>query len=284
MSRWIKYCPLVFLIVCGSVQAAEDPAVALGHKLFDAGNYSAAVTEYKRFLCFHPDAPNVHEIYRSIGAAYRSLQQWEKAINAFKQGVESTEADSIRDDLKMEIALSLTAQRSYASAELQLSRLKLFSETPAIVQKARFFLAVIYLQTFEWEKARISFREYYVETPAEYLLHVDSLLSPGRVPEPKSVTTAVAISSILPGSGQWYAGNEGDAVNALSINALFGYLVIDAVVEQRWMDAAIAFTPIFYRYYEGNRRNAEQQVLASNATVNAEYANEVLQIVYSGQK
>jgi tetratricopeptide (TPR) repeat protein len=281
--RWIKRCSLILALCAGGLTAEEDASLSLGKRLYDAGNYSAAITEFKRFLLFNPSDPRSVDIYRNIGYAYRALKQWEQAAAALKTASEAADEDSIREEVKMDIAVTMIAQQNYTSAELQLSRMKAFSSHPHLVRKADFLLAVVYLKQYQWENARNAFKEYAIVDPAAYLLNVDSLLSPEHLPESRSVGTAVFISSIVPGGGQWYAGNEWDAVNALAINSLFGYLVIDAVIGQRWQDAVIAFAPIFYRYYEGNRINAEKQVLESNRKVNAAYADAVLQIVYSGQ-
>ena len=42
---------------------AEDLPLSLAEHLFAQSNYDAAITEYKRFLFFHPDDTRVGEVY-----------------------------------------------------------------------------------------------------------------------------------------------------------------------------------------------------------------------------
>ena len=51
---------------------AEERPLSVGKHLFAQGNYDAAITEYKRFLYFHPSDEGIGEVYYNIGLAYRA--------------------------------------------------------------------------------------------------------------------------------------------------------------------------------------------------------------------
>ena len=52
--RHVTVLAVVFLLFTVDAGSASDPALDLGEQLFALGNYDAAITEYKRFLFFHP--------------------------------------------------------------------------------------------------------------------------------------------------------------------------------------------------------------------------------------
>ena len=45
-------------IFCGFTAIGEESPLSLGSHFFRLGNYDAAITEYKRYLFFHPDDPS----------------------------------------------------------------------------------------------------------------------------------------------------------------------------------------------------------------------------------
>jgi hypothetical protein len=86
---------------------------------------------------------------------------------------------------------------------------------------------------------------------------------------------------MLPGLGQIYAGNYSDGLNAFTLNMGTGYLVINSLFEERYLDVLIVYLPLFYRYYDGNRYNAEKEVLDYNTEQNVALENRVMRIFES---
>jgi len=67
-----------------------------------------------------------------------------------------------------------------------------------------------------------------------------------------SPTTAVLLSSIVPGSGQMLSGSPGRGLNALVLNAGLGAGVAALARDGRMVEAALLFSLGFLRYYHGN--------------------------------
>ena len=81
---------LIILLFCNdSAIAEENPLtpLTLGDHFAKIGNYEASITEYKRFLFFHPDSIQTATVYNKIGHAYREQGFWQEAILAMRNAV-----------------------------------------------------------------------------------------------------------------------------------------------------------------------------------------------------
>lgn len=92
----------------------------------------------------------------------------------------------------------------------------------------------------------------------------------------KSESIAKISSTILPGSGQIYAGKYKWGIGALALNALGGYLTLKAVVEERPISAGFIFSLLWYRYYTGNIEAAQLAVKEFNQNSEKTFRNKTV--------
>ena len=105
-----------------------------------------------------------------------------------------------------------------------------------------------------------------------------------RVEDEKySVTFAKVISYILPGSGQFYTGHWLSGIMSLGWNALFGYLSLNAFLEDRAFDGIMLTGLLWMRFYRGNIQNAEEFAVEENLKISNK-ALSFLQKQYQGIK
>jgi len=72
----------------------------------------------------------------------------------------------------------------------------------------------------------------------------------------RSPGLARAMSLLLPGSGQAYAGRPWNGLLSLAFNAAAGYLTVDAFRDDRHLDGALLLTLVWSRFYLGGLHNA----------------------------
>jgi len=113
---------------------------------------------------------------------------------------------------------------------------------------------------------------------ATELERLNTLLARVSRPHGKSRRLARWLSTLVPGSGQIYAGNFGDGLNALCVNLLFGLPLSGSLRDSRYFEVT-AELPQFLRYYEGNRDNAGKQVDRYNDRLNRRYAEKVIELL-----
>ena len=256
---------------------AKDTALDYANYFCEIGNYENAITEYKRFIYFNPTDENISEIYYKIGLAYRNKGDWKNALDAFRKSSATTLTDSISDERRIIIATTQIAKGNYSAAEFELLKLSLFSKYPEVKRKAYFFLGVCYIYSFKWNEAEKSFTQYFSDSIPNRFSKIDSLLAQAKNFKYKSPKLAKLLSTFLPGSGQIYAGNWLNGINALIVNGLTSYLLFDALFDQRYEDLLITNITLFERYYRGNRYNAENIAELYNKKASQKYAKKTLE-------
>ena len=235
-----------FLFFCGFAAVAEELPLSLGKHLFEQGNYDAAITEYKRFLFFHPDDPRVGEVYYNIGLAYKAQGLWTDAVTALRTATHLSIDNETKSEYQLALAVTLIATKNYDLAQLELIKVKLRNPSARVHQRTLFLQAVAYIYQFRWEEARSVLSDYTTDERLEALF--DSAVNMPR----KSVKVAKGLSTILPGAGHIYTGDWRDGLNTLVLNGALGFLIIDAVLDGHYSDAALWGGFIFLRYYRGN--------------------------------
>ena len=266
-----SYLILILLFFGGFTAVAEESPLSLGRHLAAQGNYDAAITEYKRFLFFHPDDARVGEVYYNIGLAYRAQGLWSEAITALQTAMHLAANSEGKSEYQLELAVTLIAAQDYDLARLESIKVMMRSPSTELYRRALFLQGVACIYQFKWEEAREALQTYTTDEGLRTLF--DDALNMPR----KSVRVAQVLSQILPGMGQIYVGNWRDGLNALVLNGALGFLTVDAVLDSHYMDAALWGTFIFWRYYQGNTFRAEQVVEQFNLRASRQMADSLLQ-------
>ena len=129
-----------------------DPAVELGNSFFNLENYSQAITEYRRFLFFNPDAPESAEISYKIGLAYRSDQLWIQAIQSMNSASQRTKNLEFRSKIQIDLAVTYLANNQPDLALLKLVNI-LSQPIPNQLYKHAFFLKGI-AEIYLWQQMK----------------------------------------------------------------------------------------------------------------------------------
>ncbi|MFQ5905995.1 MAG: tol-pal system YbgF family protein [bacterium] len=262
---------------------AQHLSIDFAEHLFESGKYESAITEYYRFIFFNPDSARVSYAYYKIGLAYRNESQWDKSVSALEMSIRTAPNDSIRNEREISLALVTTARGEFHLAEFQLVRIELYTPFPATRRKAAFFRGINCLYQFKWEEARRAFQVCFQESlGVSEFLHladsIDSLTLLAQHSADKNPRLAKWLSTFLPGSGQFYAEDWPNGLNALAINSANGYLLINDIVQHHWRDALMTYLLLFERYYLGNRHHAARSAENYNRRVNEEFAERILEL------
>ena len=270
LNNFIFFLITTVLIFCSFTTSAEELPLSLGSHLAEAGNYDAAITEYKRFLFFHPDDPRVGEVYYNIGLAYRAESLWTEAIAALRTATHYAVDRTSKSEYQLALAVTLIATKNYDLAELELIKVMLRNPSARLHRRTLFLQAVLSIYQFRWEEARSVGREYTADEQLDTLF--DAAVN---VPQ-KSASVASVLSRILPGLGHIYVGDWRGGLNALLLNGALGFLTIDAVLDGHYTDAALWGGLVLLRYYQGNTFRARTAVEQFNAQKSRQAAEALL--------
>ncbi|MBN1350540.1 tetratricopeptide repeat protein [candidate division KSB1 bacterium] len=276
MARNLMAIKIFTFILCMANAGAQDAALTLANKYLAGGNYDAAITEFKRFLCFNIEHEAVSDIYYEIGLAYRNQKKWASAIEALRQSMVYAENDSVKQERRISIAIIQLGTANYSAAEFELLRIAHFSDYPGMKSNALYFLGVCYCYLASWQQAQQAFDEYFKQNPSAAQHAIDSLFASTRDLNYKSPVLARWLSTFLPGSGQIYAGDWRNGFNAMILNSITGYYLIQSLIEQRIKDALIGHLTLFERYYRGNRHNAAHAATLHNQKIDEKLSRNIL--------
>ncbi len=264
------YLPILLILFINTTSIAENDLLALGDHLFQLKNYDAAITEYKRFIFFHPDDTHVAATYYQIGLAYRTQGLWQEAIVAMRNAILNATTEDDKSEFQINLAVTLIASKNYDLAQLELIRVMLRDPNVELDRRVMFLRSVAYVYQFRWEEARELLQDYTTDGK------LDILFDKAENLPHKSPRVAKVLSTILPGAGQIYTGNWRSGLNALLLNGVFGYVAVDAVLDKHYADATLWTFLIFLRYYQGNFFRAETAVKTYNNEISQRAANDIL--------
>ena len=271
LNRSISFlCLALFLLFYSFTATAEELPLSIGKHLFAQGNYDAAITEYKRFLYFHPDDARIGEAHHNIGLAYRAQGLWTEAITSLRTASHYAADDESKSEYQLELAVTLIAAQDYDLAQLELIKVTMRTPSVLLYRRALFLRGVAYIYQFRWDAAREVLKNWSTDERLN-LLFDKAVNSPQ-----KSVSVARLLSTIFPGAGQVYAGNWQSGLNALLLNGALGFLTIDAAFDRHYSDAVLWGVLAFWRYYRGNTFRAEQTAEQFNTQQTQQAAEAIL--------
>jgi tetratricopeptide (TPR) repeat protein len=230
--------------------------VSFSDESFEAGNFELAANEYNRALFF--GCPEQDQICLKIASCYSKQQKYEQSIQFYDRAYFSSTSDSIRTEAILGKAFALIIIKNYLLALSELINVDSAKNTYHDV-KLHFLKGITYFGLHEDELSEKSFNK----CLAMLSLEKDSLLDLEFKAIKKSEKrfnphTAWMLSMILPGTGQFYAG---EVIEGFNSSLLLGGLFFSAVLiakEYSFFIALVTILPWFQRYYMGGANKAER--------------------------
>ena len=257
------YCLLISITVFATSIPAETANLQYRYaaQLFESGDYQAARLAYKRLQFYDPDTE-----FRDI-ADYRIAQTYYYQNDATRAEGLFRKFPTVHPNspLRFQSQLML-GQLHFDAGEYSLARSSLFellhaSEEPEVIAAAHYLRSWCYIHTTDWNRAISELRQIDASQtgpfPGEKAHELaDTLLKETPLPS-KSPQLAGWLSTVVPGSGQFYAGKVKEGILAAALNGTFVYLVVDAIRDRRYVDSAGLFF-VGWQFYWGNRTDARQ--------------------------
>jgi tetratricopeptide (TPR) repeat protein len=267
----LSYLLIPLLALCQS-QTAEKQLLYAEH-LYDEKAYSSAILEYKRFLFYHPGADMSGFVRYRIAQSYYYEGNRELAQELFKEFLEVFPASPLFLQAQFMLGKIHFDLGEYSAARSVFFQTINAGGDSQVAAQALYLRGWSYLHERDWLKAIAEFRkvQQFQAGPSLKLLSdelADTTLK--KTPPPlKSPGLAQWMSTFLPGAGQIYAGKTRNGLIATAINAAFFYLLVDAIREERYIDAVGVYLA-GARFYWGNRSNARKWAMEHNQELEAE--------------
>ena len=276
----IKNILNIILIFCcvSNILFAQDELsrqMDFANNLFEEGLYFDAVTEFKRLQFFDENKNYEFDSNYKIGLGYKRGAKFNEAINYFSKAVLSSKNEEEKFETEIQIVRTNILRKTTDRALQLLNDLE---KEASYFQKKEinYWRGWSYMFADKWDSAAVYFN--YIDYEHEL-----KNLAKGVENDKYSVTFAKVISYILPGSGQFYTGNYLSGLMSFSWSVLWGYLTIDAIIDERVFDAFAVGDLLFLRFYRGNIQNSEKFAVEKNIEISNK-ALRYLQNNYKGIK
>lgn len=288
ISKLILFFGLIFSFAplpCFSVQSQNNfhDLLSVADRYYNSEDYDASITEYWRLLFFYPQHPYIFYAYYKAGMAHARLNEWDEATKLLRYGLQHTSDTRLRNRVRYQLAITLLAQQKMDLARLELFKLANSKPTTIVTKGATFLLGLVLTVGGDWQAASDFFSRVRINSPQEgefneTIRNIKLLLEKAnRKRQKKSPSLAKWLSTFLPGSGQVYAGEPLNGLNALALNSMNTYFLWKAGRRKSFRDTLLIFSLLWYRYYQGNRLHAEEAALNANQA----YTEQLLGRVYA---
>jgi tetratricopeptide (TPR) repeat protein len=255
-----------------------------GDRFFQAGEFYRAVTMYELAIACEPSLAEAAKIRFAIGRTYQLARRSDDAILAFST-VKTVYSD--QPELASEAAFRM-AETFYQDDKVRLSLNSLDSliaqyPDSDFASQALYLKALLYAEKGDYNTSSRLFRELTEKYPESPLTaragELAKTVEQGHDLQGKSPGLA-SLLSIIPGLGQVYCEQYGDATMAFIVNAIFGVLIWDSVrkaenIPHYGYGSTVVFAFIGSSFYFGNIYGAGAGAMRYNRNVRENFMGRV---------
>ncbi|MBN1754612.1 tetratricopeptide repeat protein [bacterium] len=246
---------------------------AFGDELFENGLYYDAVTEYKRFLFYHPETPLENYLHYKMALAQLRQGEFSGGIQNLEYLIYLSDDQEVSYNASLILVLTHIRLGHFFLAEYEIIDKISTYNVPSKLVELFYWYGWLFLLQGRWDEAREAFMEIIEMGDTEsqyyyghaYALVKEMKLQPENI-EHRSEGLAKWLSAVVPGSGQIYAGKWKEGINSLLLNTAFGYLTGRTLVNEKFFQSAVIFYLLWSRYYFGSSYNAEKIAIEYNQT------------------
>jgi tetratricopeptide (TPR) repeat protein len=258
---------LIPLLTIGQPQQVAEQQLRFAEHLFDDGAYEASIREYKRFLFYHSGTELTDFARYRIAQSHYYQGSLLEARYLFENFTEVYPDSPLFLHAQLMLGKTHFDDGDYSTARSLFFRVRSAADDERLSAQAQYLRGWCYAHDRDWFKAIAEFRKVRDIAPTSPLSGVSTQLADmtlAQTPLPrKSPQLAQWMSTFIPGSGQIYAGKPRNGVISTTINAAFIYLLVDSLLDERYVDAAGIYL-VGSRFYWGNRSNAKQWAIEYN--------------------
>jgi len=278
MTSVIKNITFFLLITIGTnllfAQNTFDIQFNYANKLFEDENYFEAVTEFKRLSFFDETQTYEFDANFLIGLSYKHGGMFSEALQYLSLAKLKSGSDEEFYTSSIEIIKINILRRTTFKAFSMLDSLAIDRRFKDKIIEINYWKGWTYIFSNDWEKAGETFTKINQNQMAVLCDSINNNLYNPQLAK---------YLSIIPGAGQFYTGEYVSGLLSIGWNVLWGYLTIDAFIDDRVLDGVLIGSLLWWRFYSGNIQNAEKFAVEKNLHI-TNSALLYLQNNYSGDK
>jgi tetratricopeptide (TPR) repeat protein len=260
----MKNILLILFISISEIGFSQDikQSFDFANELYGKQDYVGATITYRRVIYFDKAEEYRKSCYKNIADCLYETQQYEEAADYYELAFFQQKTDSSKAEVLFRKLSCYLIQNNFDYAQVELLNI---SEKLTEEQKRRktFYSALLNFSTEKYEDSEKEFLQLIDTTNIESRKRVGELFVKNEKISKLSPRKARILSMIMPGLGQFYAGDFKNGANSILLTAGIGvWGVMAAVRSTSPIDALFTMVPWFQRYYSGGYKKAE--IIAEN--------------------
>jgi tetratricopeptide (TPR) repeat protein len=260
----MKNTLLILFILISQICLSQDlkQSFDFANELFEKKDFAGAATTYRRVIYFDKSEEYRKNCYKNIADCLYETQQFEEAADYYELAFFQQKTDSSKAEILFRKLSCYLIQNSFEYAQVELFNLP-ENLTAEQIRRKTFYSALLNFSTEKYDEAKKGFLMLVDSSNIERRSRVEALFLKNDKISKLSPRKARILSMIVPGLGQFYAGDIKNGANSILLTAGIATLgIVTAVRSTSPIDALFSVVPWFQRYYSGGYKKAE--VIAEN--------------------
>lgn len=230
---------------------------ALGNELYSMHQYEAALQMYERVVFFDSDRQFAEETYLKMAESHKILSNWKQAQRYYNLAYYTAKTPQTQTDIQFkQISLHLLSGNYLAARE------ELFALEDQLLQseirRYTFYSAITHFVSEEYDSAFAQLQRYIGPENIAAQSVLQDFIKQNKKISRLNPKTARILSLILPGLGQFYAGDLKNGLNSLLLTGGLIVLAVHLSITISPLDGILTAGPWYLRYYQGGVKDAEQ--------------------------
>lgn len=257
---------------------------AYGMHLMEIGSYDEAIYSFQRVIYFDEKEEYILETYPEIAYAYLQMGDYPNAAKYFDLAYFSAKTREEKLEMGIQKAVALIYNKEFPLAIVDLFDLP-YGNDPEFDFFVDFYLGIAYYGMRDFESAEKHFSTAAIFAEGEQGKEmVRQIFEQVEKTERLKPGKARWMSLIIPGLGQFYAGNTKSGINSLLLNTGFVLLAASVTINYTWLDAAVSVGPWLQRYWSGGSKNAERGAISKKEKRRAAHYQDLMAVFEKSQK
>jgi tetratricopeptide (TPR) repeat protein len=267
---------LFILILRTSFSQDLKQSFDFANELFAKKDYLGAGITYRRVIYFDKTDIYRKDCYKNIADCLYETQQYEEAADYYELAFFQQKTDSAKAEVIFRKMSCYLIQNSFEYAEIELLNLPLNLNLEQSNRKV-FYSAVLNFSVEKYDLAKTQFLSLIDSTDRGSKNKLEELFIKNEKINKLSPRTARIMSMIIPGLGQFYAGDIKNGTNSIILTVgIASWGIITAVKSTSPFDVLVTAAPWFQRYYMGGYKKAEQIAINEKKRRRSKVYNQIL--------
>lgn len=269
---------LILFILITRISFSQDlkQSFDFANELFANKDYLGASITYRRVIYFDKTEVYRKDCYKNIADCLYETQQYEEAADYYELAFFQQKTDSAKAEVIFRKMSCYLIQNNFEYAEIEL--LNLPSKLNAEQAKRKiFYTGVLNFSVEKYDLAKAQFLSLVDSTNTDSRKKIEQLFIKNEKINKLNPRAARIMSMILPGLGQFYAGDIKNGMNSIILTVgIATWGIVSAVKSTSPFDILVTAAPWFQRYYMGGYKKAEQIAINEKTKRRSKVYNQIL--------